>query len=67
MTPPSPRSPAVAWRVGARELPGPLRQPVFASSKAAPEALTNVEQPLKNAESKDDESHRHRATSIGGG
>ena len=60
VTPPSPRSPAVAWRVGARELPGPLRQPVFASSKAAPEALTNVEQPLKNAESKDDESHRHR-------
>ena len=60
-TPPSPRSPAVAWRVGARELPGPLRQPVFASSKAAPEALTNVEQPLKNAESKDDES-RHKGT-----
>ena len=60
VTPPSPRSPAVAWRVGARELPGPLRQPVFASSKAAPEATTNVEQPLKNAESKDDESHRHR-------
>ena len=60
VTPPSPRSPAVAWRVGARELPGPLRQPVFASSKAAPEALTNVEQPVKNAESKDDESHGHR-------
>ena len=61
VTPPSPRSPAVAWRVGARELPGPLRQPVFASSKAAPEATTNVEQPLKNAESKDDES-RHKGT-----
>ena len=60
VTPPSPRSPAVAWRVGARELPGPLRQPVFVSSKAAPEATTNVEQPVKNADSKDDESHRHR-------
>ena len=34
---------------------------MFASSKAAPEALTNVEQPLKNAESKDDES-RHKGT-----
>ena len=60
VTPPSPRSPAVAWRVGARELPGPLRQPVFASSKAVPEALT-VDQPLKNASSKDDES-RHKGT-----
>jgi hypothetical protein len=36
---------------------------VFASSKAAPEVLTNVEQPLKNAESKDDESrHGHKGT-----
>ena len=34
---------------------------MFASSKAAPEALTNVEQPVKNAESKDDES-RHKGT-----
>ena len=30
-TPPTPRSPAVTWRVGARALPAPLRQPVFES------------------------------------
>ena len=37
-TPPSPRSPAVTWRVGARALPAPLRQPVFGSGANLGEA-----------------------------
>ncbi|ACO68699.1 predicted protein [Micromonas commoda] len=37
-TPPSPRSPAVTWRVGARALPAPLRQPVFESGANPGEA-----------------------------